>query len=170
MSWLDTLKDYAPSIASAILTGGATAPQLAYKAISDALGVDVQTMGQAQAAVESADPEVLLELKHADHSFKIEMARISNELVATELEDIQDAREIHKHSVMPAVICCSLTVIVAALLVALFKYEIPEQNGSIIYMVIGQIITLWGGSIVYHIGTTRSSAVKTMAMLKSGKQ
>jgi hypothetical protein len=169
MEWLKKLGEYAPSIASAILTGGATLPQLAYKAISDATGVDVKSMAQAQTAVESATPQQILALEQANNAFKIKMKKLDNDLVATELEDIQDARDSHKHSVMPAVICCSLTLIVAALLIALFKYEIPEQNSSIIYMVIGQIITLWGGSVVYFIGTTRSSAVKTMAMMKGSK-
>ncbi len=164
--WLDKLKEYAPSIASAVLSGGVTLPQLAYKAISDVTGLDVQTIGQAQAAVESASPSELLALKQADNDFAIEMRKLDNELVGTELEDIQNARDSHKHSVMPAVICCSLTAMVGALMVALFKYEVPEANSSIVYMVIGQVITLWGGSVVYFIGTTRSSAVKTAAMLK----
>ncbi|MEE8598695.1 MAG: hypothetical protein V3S69_04175 [Dehalococcoidales bacterium] len=164
--WLDKLKEYAPSIASAVLSGGVTLPQLAYKAISDATGLDIKSMGDAQAAVESATDKELLALKQADHAFELANKKLDNDLVSTELDDIQDARDSHKHSVMPAVICCSLTAMVAALMVALFKYEVPEANSSIVYMVIGQVITLWGGSVVYFIGTTRSSAVKTAAMLK----
>ncbi len=159
-NWLETLKDYAPSIASAILTGGATAPQLAYKAISDALGVDVQTMGQAQAAVESADPEVLLELKQADHAFEIAKAKLRNELVATELADTQNAREQHKHSYMPAAICIVLTLIVAGAGYMIMTTAIPEGNKEIAYMLFGQVTALWGASVNYWVGTTRSSAEK----------
>jgi len=76
MNWLDKLKDYAPSIASAVLSGGATLPQLAYKAISDATGLDISSMDQAQAAVDSATPVELLNLKQADYAFKLEVERL----------------------------------------------------------------------------------------------
>jgi len=166
MKWLDKLKDYAPDIAAAVLSGGATLPQLALKAVGEAIGKPIATVEQLGAAVESASPEEMLKVQQSNNAFKIRMAELGNELTATELGDIQNAREQHKHSRMPATICIALTSMVAGVLIALFKFKIPESNGSIIYMVIGQIITLWGGSVVFFIGTTRSSAVKTAAMLK----
>ncbi len=78
-NWLDKLKDYPPSIASAILTGGATLPQLAYKAIQDATGIDVKTIEQAQAAVESATPDQIYAIKQANYTFKLEMERLDVE-------------------------------------------------------------------------------------------
>ncbi len=89
--WLDKLKEYAPSIASAVLSGGVTLPQLAYKAISDVTGLDVQTIGQAQAAVESASPSELLALKQADHSFELEMRNL-------DYGNIDSARSMHKEN------------------------------------------------------------------------
>jgi hypothetical protein len=89
--WLDKLKEYAPSIASAVLSGGATLPQLAYKAISDATGVDVSSIGQARAAVEAADPETMLKLKQADHAFEIEKRRMA-------YENTDSARSMHKEN------------------------------------------------------------------------
>jgi hypothetical protein len=76
MNWLDKLKDYAPSIASAVLSGGATLPQLAYKAIADATGLDISSMEQAQAAIESASPAELLALNQAEYTFQKEMEQL----------------------------------------------------------------------------------------------
>jgi hypothetical protein len=91
MNWLDKLKDYAPSIASAVLSGGATLPQLAYKAIADATGLDVSTIGQAQAAIESASPAELLSLKKADHDFAIQMRKL-------DYSNMDSARSMHKEN------------------------------------------------------------------------
>ena len=110
MNWLSQLKEYAPSIAGAILSGGATLPQLALKAISDATGVNVLNETDLADMVESASPEVMLKLKQANNSFKIRMRELDNELVSAELSDMQDARKNHKHSIMPAILCCVLTV------------------------------------------------------------
>jgi hypothetical protein len=160
MEWLNKLKDYAPSIASAILTGGATLPQLAYKAISDATGVDVKSMAQAQTAIESADPGQLLVLKQADYGFKLKMKKLDNELTATELADVQDAREQHKHSIMPAAITIALTLIVGGAGYMIMTTAIPDGNKEIAYMLFGQVTALWGASVTYWVGTTRSSAEK----------
>lgn len=90
-NWLDKLKEYAPSIASAVITGGATLPQLAYKAIADATGVDVKNIGEAQVAIESATPDQLLALKRADHSFAIEMRKL-------DYSNLDSARSMHKEN------------------------------------------------------------------------
>ncbi len=164
MKWLDKLKQYAPDIAAAVLSGGATLPQLALKAVADATGQSVSNETEMAAVIESASPEVMLKVQQCNNSFKIRMSELGNELTATELGDIQHAREQHKDSCMPAAICCALTLMVAGLLVALFKFSIPEANSEVVYLVIGQVITLWAGSVVYWIGTTRSSAQKTQML------
>jgi DNA-binding transcriptional regulator YdaS (Cro superfamily) len=166
MNWMNKLKEYAPDIAGAVLTGGATLPALAMKAIGDAVGRPVNDVDQLGKIVTDATPETMLKIKQADQGFKIRMAELANELTATELGDVQHARDNHKHSLMPAVICCALTVMVAVMLFALFKFPIPDVNDSVIYMVIGQVITLWAGSVAYFVGTTRSSDRKTMMMNK----
>lgn len=75
-NWLDKLKEYAPSIASAVLSGGVTLPQLAYKAIADATGANIATIGQAQLAIDNASPVELLNIKEADYAFKLSIERL----------------------------------------------------------------------------------------------
>lgn len=164
MKWIDKLKDYAPDIAAAFLTGGATLPQLALKAVSDVVGKDVKDVAALTSVVEQASPETMLLITQANNQFKIRMAELGNELTATELADVQNARETHKHSKMPAIICVVLTIMVSAITMVMFWKAIPEGNASTLYLIIGQVVTLWGGSVIYFIGTTRSSNNKTLLM------
>jgi hypothetical protein len=160
MEWLDKLKEYAPGIATAILTGGATLPQLALKAVSDAVGKDISTEDDLASYVTSASPEAMVKIKQANNSFKIRMRELDIELETAELKDIANARENHKHSLMPAVICCALTLMVAAAGYCLFTIDIPVENKEIAYLLFGTLLAKWGDSIAYWVGTTRSSANK----------
>lgn len=166
MKWLAKLKEYAPDIAGAVLSGGATLPQLALKAISDATGQEVNDETQMAAAITNASPEVMLKVKQSNNSFKIRMAELANELTATELGDVQHARETHKQSVMPALICSFLTVAVIAFATALMFVDIPAGNVRLIDTLFGAVLTAWLGSIQYWIGTTRSSAQKNDALTR----
>ena len=160
MNWLNKLKEYAPSIAGAILSGGATLPQLALKAISDATGVNVLNETDLADMVESASPEVMLKLKQANNSFKIRMRELNNELVSAELSDMQDARKNHKHSIMPAILCCVLTVGLIAFTTALLFVTMPAENTRLIDTLFGAYLTNWISTVSYWVGTTRSSADK----------
>ena len=81
MNWLDKLKDYAPSIAAAVFSGGATLPQLAAKMISDATGVNVTTVEDAEKAINAATPEQLLAIRLADNEFTIKMKSLESEML-----------------------------------------------------------------------------------------
>ena len=116
-------------------------------------------------AIDSASPEMLLQLEQANNSFKIRMSELANELTATELADVQNAREHHKHSIMPSLICCVLTGAVISFGISMMFVAIPEANQRMLDTLFGTFLTAWLGSITYWIGTTRSSAQKT-GMLK----
>jgi len=165
MSWLSKLKKYAPDLAAAIATGGATLPQLALKAIADATGEDVPTEQKLAQVVDTADPDTLLKIESANHAFKIRMKELNIELTVSELGDKQHAREKHKHSKMPALITFMMTCIVGGLFYYLFEGDVPEGNKDILYILIGQTSALWGASITYWVGTTRSSAEKNFRKL-----
>ena len=71
IKWLDKLKEYAPDIASAVLTGGASLPMLAMKAVADATGVRVNSVEELGEVIEKASPEVMLKVTQANNAFKI---------------------------------------------------------------------------------------------------
>lgn len=160
MNWLDKLKDYAPDIAAAVLSGGATLPQLALKAVADATGKSVSTEDDLASLVGSASPETMLKIKQAGNAFKIAMRQLDVELDQAELKDQQNARAEHKHSIMPALICCFLTAAVIAFGAALMVADIPASNVRLIDTLFGSFLTAWLTSISYWVGTTRSSANK----------
>jgi len=162
VSWTDKLLEYAPDIAGAIMSGGTTLPALAIKAFKDATGEDVTTEAEVKVVVDKLTPEMKLKLASANNAFKIEMAKLSNELTNSELSDKQDARKQHKHSKMPAVINVALTLMVAACGVMIFQHSIPTENAELAYLLFGALVAKWGDSIAYWVGTTRSSADKSM--------
>ncbi len=166
MDWLDKLKDYAPDIAAAVLSGGATLPQLAMKAVSDAVGVDVSNEAGLKDYVDSASPETMLKITQANNAFKIRMRELDIELGTAELKNQENARDSHKHSIIPAIVTLGMTIIMGGVLWALFKMAIPPENKDVLYMLAGQASALWAASITYWVGTTRSSAEKTYALKK----
>lgn len=161
MKWLDKLKEYAPDIAAAVLSGGATLPQLALKAVSDVVGKDLTDEDGLSSFVATASPEVMLKIKQANNSFKIRMRELDVELDSAELKNQEQARVQHKTSIMPAVVTVGMTLIVAGLFVALLSKVLPDGNRDVFYLLTGQASALWGASITYWVGTTRSSHDKT---------
>jgi hypothetical protein len=160
MDWINKLKEYAPDIVTAVLTGGATLPQLALKAVADATGNEVNTQDDLQKAVESATPEMMLKITQANNQFKIRMRELDNEILSSELGDLANARDKHQHHHMPAIICVALTIMVAVGAYFLFTKVIPEANTTLANLLFGATLAKWGDSIAYWVGTTRSSANK----------
>ncbi len=161
MKWMDKLKDYAPDIAQAILSGGATLPSLALKAVSDVVGSSINNENELSDFVIGANPETMLKIKQANNAFKIKMRELDIELETAELKNQEQAREQHKTSIMPSVVTVGMTLIVAGLFYALFAKILPDNNRDVFYLLTGQASALWGASITYWVGTTRSSHDKT---------
>lgn len=166
MKWLDKLKKYAPDIAGAILTGGATLPSLAIKAIKDATGEDVQSESDLEALISNASPELMLKTTQANNAFKIRMRELDVELEKAELKNQEQAREQHKDSWMPATICIVLTLGLFSFVLALMTQVVPEDNARMIDMIFGSYLTAWISSVAYFVGTTRSSSVKNFALMR----
>ena len=164
MGWLNKLKEYAPSIATAVLTGGASLPALAMKAIEDATGLEVTNEDQLSRAIDAATPEQLFKMKQADNSFKLRMKELASEMAHAELGDVQNARKNHKDSKMPATICITLTLAVIGFACALMVLTIPEANQRMLDTLFGSVLTAWLGSLTFFTGTTRSSGQKNEAL------
>lgn len=158
---MDKLRDYAPDIAKAILSGGATLPSLALKAVSDVVGSSINSETDLSDFVIGANPETMMKIKQANNSFKIKMRELDIELETAELKNQEQAREQHKTSIMPSVVTVGMTLIVAGLFYALFAKILPDNNRDVFYLLTGQASALWGASITYWVGTTRSSHDKT---------
>lgn len=158
MNWRDighSVARFAPLLGAAIGgPGGAAIGAL----VSSALGVEntPDAIGHAM----SKDPQAAITLKalQATHIEKLQEMAIDK--LSIELADKANARQQHSHSKMPAVIVFMLTFIVAGLIFALFMLPIPPESKDLALMMFGQVSALWGASITYWVGTTRSSAEK----------
>lgn len=98
MSWLDTLKQYAPSIATAIVTGGTSALPAALIGIlgkelignENASAQRVEEQLQSYTRQAELDPEIALQLRRADLSFRTrELELIYQDRQSARSRDIQ---------------------------------------------------------------------------------
>jgi hypothetical protein len=157
--WKKIVGGLAPTIALALggpLYGNAT------KFLADnLLGDPHATEDDIAKAISNATPETLAKLKEIDNDFKLQMAKTGVSLEEIALKDRDSARTAHKHSPMPAVICCALTLMVGMGAYMLFVLDIPLDNRGIANMLFGAVLAKWGDSVAYFVGTTRSSAEKT---------
>ena len=101
--------------------------------------------------------------------FKMDMEKLGVDVFALEVEDRKSARTSHKDSYTPAIMLYILTLVVAAIAFALFNFEIPQENKSTLYMVVGQILTAWIGAVAYWYGTTKGSSDKNKLMNREFK-
>lgn len=127
--------------------------------LANVLGTESDAVAVAQAIQQ--DPEALLKVKQFELENEQHIRELAFKTLQVELSDKANARNVHKDSRMPAVITVLMTMIVGVLLVALFRTEIPDGNQDVAFMLFGQAVTLWGASVTYWVGTTRSSSDKS---------
>ena len=158
MNWRnvgDTVGKFAPLLGTVLGgPGGAAVGAL----VASALGVD-NNPNSIEEAVKN-DPDAAIKLRQIELQHKERLELIAFKVLSVELGDKADAREAHKHNPMPAMICISLTMMVAAGAFLLFTIDIPQANEQISYLLFGTVLAKWGDSIAYWVGTTRSSAEK----------
>lgn len=149
---ISALTSIAPSIAGWF--GGDKAEEAAQK-VTD-LARKVTGVNDAQDAVNQvlADPGKQLEFMKLLEQNKVAFDQMY-------LKDRQHAREMHKHSKMPAILSSALTIGLLAFIAALMWVNIPDANQRLIDTVFGSYLTAWLSAIGYWFGTTRSSADKS---------
>jgi hypothetical protein len=159
--WKATLATVAPALATAL--GGPLAGVAVHTA-TKALGISADSEDALAAAVASGDPNVLVELKKAEHAFLLEMERMELSLeelkeqrFAKEVEDRGNARDMAKAvGIVPQVVLSAIYTIGYFWMVSeLFQGDIhiPEKleslaNGMIAIMTGAQlqIMNFWFGS------------------------
>jgi len=158
VKWSDlgkTVAQFAPVAGS--LLGGPAGGAIG-SLIASSFGVENEPTAIAQAI--SSDPDAAVKLRQFEMMHKEKLENLKLDTIKTELADKANAREHHKHSKMPAVVTVLLTILVGALLWCIVKENIPDKNIDLAMYMFGQVFTLWGASITYWVGTTRSSAEK----------
>ena len=156
------LKTVAPLAATAV--GSPALGGVVSKLIGTALGESDEALIEQKLA--EADPATLTALKNIDKDLRIEMKRLGIQEQEIYLADTQDARGMAKHfgKIWPQFsIAVALTLMIAAVIYALFWVNIPEGSAEVLYMVLGALLREWGASISFFVGTTKGSQDKSTA-------
>jgi K+-sensing histidine kinase KdpD len=160
MNWKSIVGTVAPTIATAL--GGPMAGA-AVKFLGDQfLGDENASEKKVAEFVQSATPDQLLHLKKADQEFAIKMEELGVDVFKLEVEDKKDARRNHKDSKMPAIMTVVLTLLIAAILWALFYVPVPDGAKEVLFFILGIVTKEWANSLHYWYGTTKGSADKNL--------
>jgi hypothetical protein len=108
------------------------------------------------------DPQAAIKLKKIELDHKVELEKLALETSRIELADKQNARKENKHSNMPAILSCVLSLVIVGIIYMLFYTIVPEGSKDVLFMLLGVVVKEWGGAMQYWFGTTRSSANKDM--------
>ncbi|MBC2741601.1 MAG: hypothetical protein HGJ93_00750 [Desulfosarcina sp.] len=162
--WKQLVRTVAPGIASVF---GTPLAGMATKVIADAVlgpgkDQDKDIDDQLNAAMIGASPDVLIRIKEADQQFTVEMRKLDIDLEKMAYADVASARnrEIQIKDKMPAVIATILIIMFGLALGALFKYDIPEANKTVVMSMVGSLGTMAVTAAAYYLGSSRGSARK----------
>lgn len=121
-----------------------------------------------EAAIASADPDVLLKLKQAESELQAHLD--DNKIAADKLvfDDVANARDREKvvKDKLPAILAISVTLgFFATLLIMLFR-GVPATGSDAFLVMLGSLGTAWAGVMGYYFGSSSGSAAKTDAINK----
>jgi hypothetical protein len=157
----------APTIATAL--GGPLAG-IAVRALGSALGLPDGTPPEAvAAAVATATPDQLLDVRRADQAFAAQMKQLDVDFdkVAAQDRASARAREVSVHDSTPAVLAYALTAGFFALLGLLAFRGVPEVNASAVNILLGGLGTAWIMAMTYYFGSSSGSKTKDAMLFQS---
>jgi hypothetical protein len=169
--WKGIVKTVAPGIATAL--GGPLAG-MGVAAICSALGIenDPQKPDETEAriaqALQVATPETLLALRQADNEFKIAMRKADIDLEKIHADDRDSARkrQMALKDRTPANLAYILTIGFFSVIAAHIFCTIPEENQTLLNIMLGTLGTAWISSMVYFFGSTIGSKGKDSAIVQ----
>ena len=167
MDWIKKIAGYAPDIAGAILSGGATLPATALRIVSkELLGYESDSEDIVSKAVNNASADDLLKLRQANNDFIVRKIQLENDELANQRRDTQNARREHKGHWMTWLLPLLLFVLFSAMSWALVKFAIPESNRDLLIFMTGQVSGFMAAGVTYWLGSSRGSAEKSANLQK----
>ena len=165
------LGQVAPTIATAL--GGPLAG-IAVKTLSNALlGHENGTEEEVSAAMQSATPEQLSEIKKIDADFKVRMKELDIDLERISAEDRDSARKMQAQTNdwIPRVLALMITVGFFGILVWMLVKGMPSTGTEALLMMLGALGTAWTGVGNFYYGSSAGSKAKNdmLAQKEQGK-
>lgn len=164
--WKSLVGAVAPAIATSL--GGPLAG-IATNVVAKALGIEGASStldGQIEARLANATHADLVALKAADQEYQVSMRELDVKETGLHLTGMADARAVHRDSNKPFIIFGVMTM-VSCMGFWFLVENLPtlgETSKGLLLPTYGAVVTKWLDTIAYHVGTTMSSARKTVLM------
>lgn len=160
--WKELVSSVAPVLGKAL---GGPFGGMAASAISNVLlGKENATEEELEAAVLSATPEKLLEIKKVDAQFKKDMKALDVDLEKSRLGDVQNSRELAKLNMWPQIILSAIFIggyfwIVFALITKDLNVD-PDQS-TMVNVLLGVLTAGVANIMQFWFGSSHGSKQKT---------
>lgn len=181
MSLKSVFKTAFPFISAAASLGGPLG-SMAAAVVASALGIQKldATPGAIDAAIATAqikDPDALLKLQEAEHTFQLQMEKLGfdsvDRIAQIDAEDRANARarEVAVKDKIPAILSLAVTAGFFTILALLLFHLVPEGSRDMLSVLTGTLGTAWIGIINYFFGSSAGSASKqgTISKIAEGK-
>lgn len=110
----------------------------------------------------TANPEMLLKIKQAEHQFRLDMEKAGIDLERLHAADRDSARqrEVMVRDSTPKILAYVLTAGYFTFIAAILFHPVPKESERVIDMMLGSLSTVWIGAMTYYHGSSAGSALK----------
>lgn len=157
----------APSLATAL--GGPLAG-MAVKALSTALfGHQDASEDEIAAAMATATPEQLAQLKKVDLDFKVQMKSLDIDLERISVDDRKSARDMQRDTRdwIPRVLAIGVTFGFFGILIYMLVFGLPSSGNEAMLLLLGALQTAWMGIISFYFGASSSDSSREKMLYNS---
>ena len=157
----------APSLATAL--GGPLAG-MAVKALSTALfGHQDASEDEIAAAMATATPEQLAQLKKVDLDFKVQMKSLDIDLERISVDDRKSARDMQRDTRdwIPRVLAIGVTFGFFGILIYMLVFGLPSSGNEAMLLLLGALQTAWMGIISFYFGASSSDSAREKMLYNS---
>ncbi|NOU49964.1 hypothetical protein HG263_05365 [Pseudoalteromonas sp. JBTF-M23] len=167
MKLLDTFKDVAPTLVTAI--GGPYAG-LASQVIKLAFGDDDDA--QVEHRLKQPTDADIAALQQAEYDFSVKMKELGITHDQLYFADKRDARmmQVLTKSNMPAVLTLLLTVGFFGAMTAILIIDLSTERQHLAMFMLGTLQTCWVACVQFYVGTSKSSQDKTNKLAEALKR
>lgn len=167
--WRALVGAVAPSLATAL--GGPLAGAAVGAISQQLLGRPDAPQADVVQALQAGGPDMLLQLKEADHAFAQRMRELDIDLDKLHQADRASARDREARTgdtFTPRLLAVLVTAGFFGVLAWLLAVGKPLDGGDALLVMLGALGGAWGSVVAYYFGSSSSSAQKTEMLARRG--
>lgn len=169
-NWKQIVKTVAPALGTAL--GGPMAGTAIKVLAESLLGTTQATEAEVEAAILSASPEQLVQLRQIDKDFEVRMRELGIKLEEIQFQDRDSARDLAKYNMWPQIILSTIyTVGYIYILVQFLSggVEISQSLKTEFNIVLGVLTAGMANIMQFWFGSSSGSKQKT-AVVEAGRR